>query len=167
MHILSTQRLILGQADKTDAPFFLRLLNSPTWIQFIGDRGVRTLEDAAGYIQKSLINSYREHGYGLYKMTLIAEEKPIGICGFVKRAYLDHADIGFALLPAYEGKGYTYEAAEALLAYGENVLKLEKVLAVTTAENIKSRKLLFKLGLVEQGTIFSKGVQEEFLLFST
>ena len=167
MHILSTQRLTLSQADKTDAPFFLRLLNSPNWIQFIGDRGVRTLEDAAGYIQKSLINSYRENGYGLYKMTLKDNEEPIGICGFVKRAYLDHADIGFALLPAYEGKGYTYEAAKALLVYGKNTLKLEKVLAVTTAENLKSRKLLSKLGLSEQGRIQPDERQEEFLLYST
>ena len=69
------------------------------------------------------------------------------MCGLVKRNTLSHFDLGFAVLPAYEGKGYTYEASKAILQYTESELHLKTVVAFTTVENTKSQNLLLKLGL--------------------
>ncbi len=164
--IIVTNRLIICEANIEDSKFFKKLLNSPNWMEFIGDRGVKTDKQAVNYINSSLINSYKEHGYGLYKMCLKESSIPIGICGFVKRDYLDSPDIGFAILPEYEGKGYTTEACKATLAYGKSALKLESILGITTQKNSKSQHLLNKIGLQEVGKIKPKGSKEELLLFS-
>ena len=166
MKITETNRLVIEKAELPDSSFFLKLMNSPNWIQFIGDRGIHNEDAAAEYIQKNLISSYEKHGYGLYKMSLKADGTPIGICGFVKRDYLDHADIGFGILPAYEGKGYTSEAAMALMTYGQQVLQLQPILAITTVENKGSRRLLEKIGLEEIGTVQPGDQKEDLLLFS-
>ncbi len=164
--IVETERLIVEEAVISDATFFYKLLNSPNWIEFIGDRGIRTIEQAAEYIESSLIGSYQKNGYGLFKMCLKESSIPIGICGFLKRDYLEHPDLGFAILPEYEGKGYTSEACEALLHYGKDILKLESILAITSHENTKSQRLLKKSGLSEIGTVKPTGSEEELLLFS-
>ncbi len=166
MKILETERIRIEKATLEDSSFFLELLNSPNWIEFIGDRGIKTEEDAADYIQKSLIDSYKENGYGLYKMVLKKENKPIGICGFLKRNYLKNADIGFAILPEYEAKGYTYEAVKETMNYGISSLQLNPILAVTISENTKSRNLLNKIGLKEIGMIKPNKSKVEFLLYS-
>ncbi len=153
MQILTTKRLTLEHATVKDSDFFLALLNSPGWLKYIGDRGVKTLEDAVKYIDNSLIDAYKQQGFGLYKMTIKSHKKPIGICGFVKRDYLDHPDIGFAILPDYESQGYTYEAAKAIMSYGKNTLNLEQIHAITDANNIPSQQLLIKLGLSKTGII--------------
>lgn len=166
MKILETERMLLANASFDDSRFFRELMNSPNWIEFIGDRGIRNDQDAAKYIEDSLITSYAENGFGLYKMCLKDSGRPIGICGFIKRTYLDNPDIGFAILPQYEGKGYAYEAAMATMAFGKSQLKLKKILAVTTEKNRKSRKLLSKIGLIEIGKIKPDNGETEFLLFS-
>ena len=165
--ITTTERLRIEKAQLQDDDFFFRLLNSPSWIRYIGDRGIRTRDDAEQYIQDSVLESYQQHGYGLYKVVFKATGHPMGLCGFLKRTYLDHADIGFAILPEYERQGYTYEAARALLEYGATVLKLRPMLAITTSSNLRSRHLLAKLGLIEQGKIRPTRVGPEYLLFST
>lgn len=147
MTILETNRLQLQEATLNDGAFFLKLLNSPSWIANIGDRGIKTEEEAQGYIQKVLIDSYRKNGYGLYKIVLKSENQPIGLCGLVKREGLEHTDIGFALLPAYEQKGYAYEAASATMEYAKSALQLKKIVAITLATNLPSRRLLEKIGL--------------------
>ncbi|WP_350290108.1 GNAT family N-acetyltransferase [uncultured Croceitalea sp.] len=152
-YLLSTERLVVTEVSLKDDTFILELVNSPNWIAFIGDRGIRTLEDAQKYIRESLRNSYQKYGFGLYKMSLKSNNAPIGICGFLKRDYLDYPDIGFATLPAYEGKGYTYEVAKATMIYGANNLNLKSILAITTEANTKSKNLLTKLGLVLKDTI--------------
>ncbi|GAA3510433.1 GNAT family N-acetyltransferase [Aquimarina addita] len=166
MIILVTKRLLLKKASPGDAAFFLTLLNSPNWIEFIGDREIRTTNDSIKYVEDSLINSYNKNGYGLYIMYLKDSEKPIGICGFIKRDYLDSADIGFAILPEYEGKGYTYEASIATMEYGKSQLKLDIIFAITTEENKKSQNLLAKIGLTKTGKITPENTETEFLLFS-
>ncbi len=165
MPLITTERLYISKAEVEDAPFFFELLNSPNWIQHIGDRGIKTIKDAVHYVQNGLIHNYETAGYGFYKMVNKEEDKPIGICGFAKREYLDHVDIGFAILPEYERKGYTYEASIAVLQYGTNTLKLEPILGITTIENIGSRNILLKIGLKQVGTILSDD-NEELLLFS-
>jgi RimJ/RimL family protein N-acetyltransferase len=166
MTITASERLRIEKATTADAPFLFKLMNSPNWIEFIGDRNIKSEQAASEYIQHNLSVSYQKNGYGLYKMVLAATNHPIGLCGFVKREYLDHADIGFAILPEHEGKGYTYEALMAVMEYGKRELKLNPILAITTNDNVKSRHLLNKIGLVTQGTIKPIGREEDFMLFS-
>lgn len=165
--MLETERLIIERATLEDARFFFQLMNSPNWLEFIGDRGIRSEKEAREYIQRSLMDAYHLHGYGLYKIILKDSKLPIGICGFVKRDYLESADLGFAILPDYSGNGYVLEAAKAVMAYGVTILNLNPILAVTTEMNLKSRRLLTKLGFRETGKVKPPGSEVEFLLFST
>ncbi|MCP4439882.1 MAG: GNAT family N-acetyltransferase [Aureispira sp.] len=166
MQAIETTRLYIQEATLEDSPFILNLVNSPNWLEFIGDKNIRALEAAADYIQRSLINSYRENGFGLYKMVLKEKNTAIGICGFVKRSYLEHPDIGFAILPSYERKGYTFEAATAVLNYGKEMLNLSEILAITSLENKASQTLLSKIGLTKIDTIQPEGSTESLLLYS-
>ena len=164
---LVTERLRIEEAKLEDAPFIFELLNSPTWLQYIGDRGISTLKNAERYIEVSLISNYRKNGFGLYKLITKNGNIPIGLCGFLKRDYLDHLDIGYALLPAFEGKGYAFEAAQTLL---EQIRPLEYgqiILAITSPENLRSQNLLHRLGLNKQGPLIIEGENKEVLLFST
>ncbi len=165
MTLLNSTRLNISEIKRSDAPFILELLNSPNWLTFIGDRGVNTQKDAIEYIEKRLTNSYKQNGFGFYKLTLKESLTSIGICGFVQRDYLDHPDIGFAILPNHEGKGYSYEACHAVMNYGIKILGLKTILGITTDENIKSQNLLRKIGLSELGRIRNEGVS--FKLYST
>ncbi len=164
--ILKTKRLNLEKAKLEDAPFFYKLLNSPNWIEFIGDRNINTLDDAEKYIKNSLIQSYANHGFGLYKMTLQSDGKPVGICGLLKRPNLDHPDIGFALLPEYAKQGYMFEAAEATMDYAKSILGIFTIVAITTERNTNSRKLLEKIGLKLKGNISFEEGGKDFLLYS-
>ena len=146
--------------------FSLPLLNSPNWLQYIGDRQVKTIQDAAAYISGNLIESYQKNGFGLYKMVLIQTGEPIGICGFIKRNYLDFPDLGFAVLPAYEANGYTYEAANTILKYGFSSLHFQSVSAITSTENMKSQNLLSKLGFQQDGSFQPKEEKQPLLLYS-
>ena len=149
--MIQTKRLILREFTIDDAPFILELLNDPAWIDFIGDRGVRTLEDAKTYIIERLQKSYREHGFGMW----LVEEKgtPIGTCGLLKRDYLDDLDIGIAFLPAWRGQGYAHEAAQAVMDYGKEELGLKRLLAFVLVGNEKSVQLLRKLGMQYEGKL--------------
>jgi [ribosomal protein S5]-alanine N-acetyltransferase len=146
--ILETERLILREVIGNDAEFVLGLLNQPSFIQFIGDRGVRTVEQAREYIKTRFTKSYRDNGFGLYLIELKIGSTPIGLCGFVKRDTLPEPDIGFALLPQHEKKGYGFESAFAVMKYGKKTLHLQRVLAITSLDNESSGKLLEKIGFV-------------------
>ena len=163
--ILETERLILREAMAADAAFVLDLLNQPSFKKYIGDRGVRTLEQAREYIASRFIKSYRDNGFGLYLMELQASHVPIGLCGFVSRETLPAPDIGFALLPQYEKQGYAFEASSAMMRYGRGELGLERVLAITTVDNISSGRLLGKIGLRFDREILLNG--ETLKLYST
>jgi RimJ/RimL family protein N-acetyltransferase len=147
MNIIETERLILRKLSTDDAEFILDLLNQPSFIHYIGDRGVRNLEDAKQYILKGAVTSYERFGFGLYLTLLKESEIPIGICGLVKRDSLKDADIGFAFLPQYWSKGYAFESASAVLAYARNTLGLKKILGITTPDNQGSIRVLEKIGL--------------------
>lgn len=168
MKILETERLIIEEATLSDAPFFLELLNSPNWLEFIGDKNVKLLKDAIKYVQESLIDNYKKNGFGFYKMSLKQNNEPnlpIGAIGFLKREYLEFPDLGYAILPNYENKGYISEAAKAILEYGHNQLQFQEIVAFTTEENIASKKVLLKIGLYFIDKRILNG--EEFLYFST
>ena len=145
----------------------LGLVNEPSWLRFIGDRGVRTLEDARRYLLDGPIAMYERLGFGLYATTLKEDASaPIGICGLVKRDGLDDVDIGFALLPKFWGKGYAHEAAAAVMDYARNVVGLERVVAITSVDNESSARLLERIGLRFERMIRLTPDGEEIRLFA-
>jgi RimJ/RimL family protein N-acetyltransferase len=146
MKVLETERLILRRVTVEDSEFILELLNDPSWLRFIGDRGVRTLDDARGYILKSLVAMYERLGFGLYLTELKGVGVPIGVCGLIKRDALEDVDIGFAFLPKFRAKGYAYESASAVIGYGKRTFGLNRLVAITSPDNYSSAKLLEKLG---------------------
>ncbi len=144
-----------------DAAFTLKLLNTPKFIKYIGDRGVRSVAEAEVFIDTRYRKSYQDYGFGLYAVELKSSDKldlhtrsvnvPIGICGFVRRETLPSPDLGFAFLPEFEGRGYALEAATAMIGYGRERLGFDRVLAITTLDNHASGRLLIKLGFVLDG----------------
>lgn len=152
----TTERLSLhiSTADN-DAAFILALLNSPKWIENIGDRNVHTIDDARHYISSRMTTHYNTYGYGNYIVHLAGEK--IGACGIYRREGLDIPDIGFAFLPGFEGKGYGYEAASRLIRAAYNDFKLKELCAITMHSNIPSQKLLEKIGLRYQKEVTLPG----------
>ena len=144
--IARADRLLLREVVESDAEFMNRLLNTPKFLQYIGDRGVRTDEDARVFIRDRYRKSYEDNGYGLYLVELMESQEPIGLCGFVRRDSLPGPDLGFAFLPEYEGKGYGFESATAVVVYGRNELKFDELFAITSLDNVASIGLLKKLG---------------------
>ena len=147
MIILETERLRLRHlTPDTDAEFILELLNDPSFIRYIGDKGVRNPDAARRYIVDGPVKSYDAHGFGLNLVELKRDATPIGICGVLKRDTLPDPDIGFAFLPAYWNQGYAFESALAVMKHAREVLGLSRVLAITTPDNESSAKLLGKIG---------------------
>lgn len=140
MFNLATERLTLRQLNDDDAPFILTLLNDPDFISYIGDRAVRTLDDARAYIRNGPVASYAQHGYGLWRVAQAGIDTSIGMCGLINRAGLPDPDIGYAYLPEFRGKGYAVEAAAATLAFARDRLKLTRLLAITSMDNGRSAK---------------------------
>lgn len=144
--LLQTDNLIIRKLSVDDASFIFELVNMPAWLQYIGDRGVRTLPDAEQYIKNGPMASYAKFGFGLYLVALKDTNEPIGMCGLLKRDTLEDPDIGFAFLQKFTGNGYAFESAAAVLTYGKNVLGLSRIVAITTKDNNSSIKLLKRLG---------------------
>jgi ribosomal-protein-alanine N-acetyltransferase len=147
MIVCETPRLRLRHLTRDDAPFILELLNEPDFIRNIGDREVRTLADARGYIQNGPVASYNQHGFGLYLVETRDDATPVGICGLLKRNYLDDVDVGFALRAGFRGRGYAFEAAAAVMRHGHQGLGLSRIVAITAPDNDASMKVLRRLGL--------------------
>lgn len=145
--ILETEHLSLRQFTVDDADFMLGLLNEPSFLRFIGDRGVRTADDARKHLLTGPIDSYNRFGFGLYLVELKDGKIPIGTCGLKKREALQDVDVGFAFLPVFWSKGYAYEAAAAVIAYGRDVVGLTRIVAIVSPDNDRSRALLGRLGL--------------------
>jgi RimJ/RimL family protein N-acetyltransferase len=162
---LTTERLVLRKLATSDAEFILRLLNEPSFLQFIGDKGVRNLEDARQYILNGPIASYQKNGFGLYLVSLKADNTSVGMCGLLKRASLPDVDIGFAFLPEFWNKGYALEAAVAVMIYGKDVLKLPRIVAITNKDNHASAKLLNRIGLRFDRLVTLDGDRNETRLF--
>ena len=159
--ILETDRLQLRLLSVDDAEFILRLLNEPSFIQNIGDRGVRTIDDARAYILKGPIASYEKFGFGLWMVETRFESTPIGICGLLKRDVLADVDIGYALLPEFWSQGYALESASAVTSYASESLGLKRVVAVVNADNQSSIRLLEKMGFkYERMVRLSEGAPE-------
>ena len=166
MIVLETERLTLRRLSTDDAEFVLGLLNEPSFLRYIGDRGVRNLEQATQYILNRLVTSYERNGFGLYLVELKESGIPIGISGLVKRDTLPDADIGFAFLPAYWSKGYAVESAVAVMKYAREVLGLTRIVAITSLDNEASAKLLGKIGLRFERLIKLSEDAEQIKLFT-
>jgi len=167
MNILETERLVLRVQTTDDAEFILELMNTPSWLEFIGDRGLKTVEDAKTYILNGAVRMYEQHGFCLYLVERKEDHVPLGICGLVKRDTLEDVDIGFAFHPKYWAKGYAYEAASAVMAYGKDTLGLKRIVAITDQDNHASAKLLEKVGLQFEGLIQLSNDSEKLKLFAS
>ena len=164
--VCETPRLCLRRLRGNDATLILDVLNDPDFIRYVGDRQVRTLEEAERYIRTGPEASYARWGFGLYKVEVRACGQPAGICGLIRRDGLDAPDVGFALLPAFRRAGYAFEAAAAAVRHGREVLHLGRIVAVTDPDNHASRRVLERLGMSLEGMIRLPGSQPEICLFA-
>jgi RimJ/RimL family protein N-acetyltransferase len=157
--VCETARLVIRQFNLNDAEFIVNLLNQESFIRYIADKNVRSIADAIKYLNNGPISSYQVHGFGLNLVQLKGTDEPIGMCGLLKRAELDHADLGLAFLPGFWGKGYAWEAADAVLKKGMAAHALSTILAVTLPDNVSSNSLLQKVGFRLTGTVALYGLQ--------
>ena len=151
--ILETPRLRIRELTVDDAEFIFGLVNEPSFLEHIGDKGVRNLEDARQFILEGPWASHRERGYGQFLVELKEGGDPIGVCGLLYREALDASDIGCAFLPAYWRRGFAYESACAVMEYGRSTLGIEKIVGLTSEENVASIKVLEKLGMSFERTV--------------
>ena len=166
MKLMETEHLILRWLTPDDAAFILELLNDPSWVRFIGDRGVRTLEDARNYIVTGPMEMYSLLGFGLFLTELKdAERTPVGLCGLIKRDGLEDVDLGFAFLGRFQSKGYGSEAAAATLEFGRDQIGLERIVGITSVDNVGSSRLLEKIGMKYEQMIFLPNDTEELKLY--
>jgi RimJ/RimL family protein N-acetyltransferase len=164
--VLETDRLMLRKLSVEDAPFILKLVNEPSFLRFIGDKGVRTLDEARDYILEGPVDSYDRLGFGLYMVESKENGTAIGMCGLIKRETLEDVDIGYAFLPEFWGKGYAFEAAAAVMEFGKSAFGLERIVAVVSTENYSSIKVLEKIGLRFERMVRLFEGDEEIKLFS-
>lgn len=146
MLILTTERLALRHLELTDSEFILELVNQPAWLRHIGDKGVRSLQDASDYLKNGPLASYEEFGFGLFLVEYKLQEVPVGICGLIKRPELDDVDLGFAFLESFWGQGFATEVGEATIRYAQEVHQLKRLAALTSPQNEASKRVLQKLG---------------------
>jgi RimJ/RimL family protein N-acetyltransferase len=151
MIVTETARLVLRHFEPEDAPFALALLNEPSFLENIGDKKVRTLEDASRYLADGPIASYARNGHGLYVVARRGNPEPMGMCGLLKRENRAEVDLGYAFLPPFWGQGYAYESAVAVLGRAGSVHGLSRVVAFVSRGNERSIRLLEKLGFVAAG----------------
>lgn len=159
-----TKRLVLSELNSNDAQFMLELVNTSSWIKYIGDRKISTTKQAAAYIKKNYAKDYSK-GIGLYCLRLKRSNIPIGTCGLIDRGTLKYHDIGFALLDQYAGKGYIAEAANHVIKHAKEVLLIKKVCGITVDYNLRSINTLKRLGLKKKRKIRMEGDDEELLYF--
>lgn len=165
--VVETERVILRKFTRADAKFIVTLVNTPGWLQFIGDRNIKTEAHAIAYLENGPLKSYEVPGFGLSMVELKQDNIPIGMCGLLKREHLDHPDIGFAFLPEYSGKGYALEIVKATLMFAKKQLNIHQVLAIVMPSNTQSIKLLEKAGMKFMKTFQYSESAEELMLFSS
>lgn len=162
---IETERLILKPTSSDDAEFIHELLNSPKWLKFIGDRNVKTIEDAVAYIEERIRPQQIRLGYSNYTVIRKKDGAKIGSCGLYDRPGIEGIDLGFAFLPDFEKQGYGFEGANMLLDAAINKFQLDQVSGITLKENKASQKLLEKLGLKHIRNIILPHAEEELMLY--
>jgi len=167
MPIAETTRLLISKIALKDARFFLELVNTPNWLKYIGDRNLKTVKDAKSYLKNGTLKSYTDFGFGFYKLQFKeGTNKNIGVCGLIKREQLRDVDLGFALLPEYEGMGFGHEASVAVIKLAKETFNLKKIVAITQPNNTNSIKLLEKLGFSYEKKVNPFEDGKELLLFA-
>lgn len=162
-----TQRLRLRRLNVDDAPFILRLVNEPSWLRYIGDRGIRTLDGAVQYITEGPLRMYESRGFGLLLVERRDDGTPLGLCGLIKRDTLPDVDIGFAFLPEHWGQGYAREAAAATLRQARDRHGLARVVAITSLDNTASGRVLETIGMRFEGNVRLEAGNDEVRYFGT
>ena len=166
MKTLETNRLVIREVEFDDAPFMLDLLNQPSFIQFIGDRGVKTLEDARNYIEERALASYEKNGFGPFAVVLKSRRDVIGIVSLLDRDELDDVDLGFAFHPDFWRQGFASEASTAVMDFAFSELGLERLIAATQNDNIGSIRTLEKLGFAQDGLVRLEKDGPDLLLYA-
>jgi len=166
MKILETERLALRWLTPDDAPFMFELVTDPSWIEFIGDRGLKSHDDARALIVEKYMTCYERDGFGLYLVELRDSATPVGICGLIKRAGLDDVDVGFAFLPRHAGHGYASESAIAVMAHERAAHGIGRIVAITVPHNVRSIRVLEKAGLRFEKLFRMPGDDEELALYA-
>jgi RimJ/RimL family protein N-acetyltransferase len=164
--LFETERLIVRPFDLDDGAFILKLLNTPSWLKFIGDRSVYTPADARKYLTDGPLKSYAANGFGVWMVSRKTDNTPIGMSGLLKREFLGHPDIGFALLPEFESQGYGSEVLTAALNYTKYHLQIPDLFAFTQRENTRSIRLLERSGFRFKEWIQPPGEEFPLLLYS-
>ena len=164
--VLETERLSLRKLNLDDAGFIVELLNEPAFVRFIGDRNIKTLEDARAYLTKGPLTSYERFGFGLWLAQLKASGEALGMCGLVKRESLADIDIGYAFFERFWLKGYASESAAAVKTYGMQVLGIKRLVAIADPDNIGSIRVLEKIGLKYERLIRLAGEDKALKLFA-
>ena len=164
--VCETERLKIRKVVEADHEFIKRLMTCETWLQYIGDRNLKTEKDAKDLISFRMIGHYDKFGFGSYIVELKESNdhkdgnrnesvkwNPIGLCGVLKREYLDAPDLGFAFLPEYEGRGYGFESSKAVIQYARSKLHIQKLTGITQQNNTRSINLLKRLGFAFEQTL--------------
>jgi RimJ/RimL family protein N-acetyltransferase len=163
--IVETKRTVVDSITLDDAPFFLALVNSPDWLRYIGIRHIANVHDACRYLEEGFLKSYSDNGFGYYVIRTTLDRVPIGTCGFLKRADLDNPDFGFALLPEFYGQGFAIESCRAVLDYGIRTFDFNILDAITSPDNLRSIKLLDKLGFSIHGEVDGDSAEKQLNLY--
>lgn len=165
-YILQTNRLLLRKLTTDDAEFIIELLNTPGWLQFIGDRNVHNKKQTIAYLENGPFKSYQQHGFGLWLVADKTDCKPVGMCGLLVRDQLETPDIGYAFLPAFHGRGLAFEIVSAVLLYAKYELGIKKISAITLPDNVRSINVLQKAGLKFVRVFSFAGSKEVLHLYS-
>ncbi len=163
---LETERLFLRELSDEDAEFMLELLNEPAFIRNIGDRGVRTIADATGYIHERIVSGYNRDGFGMWLVQLKTSGEKLGTCGLIKRDALEDVELGFSFLERNWSRGFGLESATAAMRYGWKAVKLERLTAIVALHNAPSTRLLEKLGFRYEKMVRLKPNDVELKLFA-
>jgi [ribosomal protein S5]-alanine N-acetyltransferase len=163
--VFETERLKVRWLKVSDQEFIFKLLNEPGWLKYIGDKGIRSLEDAKNYILTGPRKMYERFGFGLFMVELKESQLPVGLCGLIKRDGLEDVDIGYAFLAEHHSKGYAFESAKGTLEFARK-LGLDRIVAITTKDNASSYKLLERLGMTFEGYVTLPHDDEELKLYA-
>lgn len=143
---IHTKRLTIRPLTESDTDFIFELYNTAGFKRFVGDKQLHSTQDARHYLTKNLMSMYETPGMGLFRIALQGDDIPIGICGLIKRDSLDDIDLGYGYLPAFEGQGYAFEAAEAMMTLAREEMALRRLVAITDSANARCISLLTRLG---------------------
>ena len=163
---LTTERLSLRWFTEEDADLMLRVWNDPAFIRYVGDRGIRTLDEARDALRQGALAMYEDHGYGPFRVAIRQSDEPLGICGLFKRDYLDDPDLGFGLLPEYCRNGYAWEAATAVIDDARANIGLDRLTAIVSPDNRASIGLIAKLGMTFVERFRPPGNDDDVLLYA-